>query len=309
MKEYDVVIIGSGPAGMSAALYLKRANISCCVIEGSAPGGQMNKTATIENYPGLEKVTGPELSMQMWRQVTALKTDYLYTQVVDIEKQEERAVVHTKIEDILCKYVIIASGRSPRKLGVPGEEKLTGRGVSYCAVCDGPLYKDKEVAVIGGSDAALEEALYLASICKTVYLVHRRDSFRAKASIVDEVLKRENIIIYYDSVVTSFNEEENKLESITISNRKDNHEINCKVKGAFIFIGHEPNTAFAKSLSIVNEKGYIPVNHHFESAVSGIYAVGDVIEKDIFQIVTAASEGTTAALTIASRLTKGDKNV
>ncbi len=299
--KYDVVIVGSGPAGMSAALYLKRANISCCIIEKGAPGGQMNQTAIIENYPGISKITGPELSLSMWKQLTDLKTDYIYDTVTKIEVKEQKKIVYTNTKEIECQFIILASGKSPKKLGLANEEKLNGRGVSSCAICDGALYKGKIVAVVGGSTSALEESLYLSNLCSKVYLLHRRDIFREEGKLLEKVKEKSNIEILTSCNITSLKEDHGKLKGIAYQqgNRKDEKILD--VSGLFVFIGQFPNTKFVENLSIVEKDGFILVNEEQESKIPGIFAVGDVVKKEAFQIVIASAEGTKAALAIIKR--------
>ncbi len=298
--KYDVIIIGSGPAGMSAALYLKRANVSCCILEKGAPGGQMNQTAMVENYPGFEKITGPQLALSMWKQVTSYKTDYIYDTVLRVEVLEDEKIVYTKTKKLYCHYLIVASGKTPRKLGLPNEEKLLGKGISYCAICDGPLYKGKEVAVVGGGNSALEESLYLASLCKKVYLIHRRDTFRGDKALLDAVKQKDNITILSSTVVLSFQEEDGKLKGLKL--KRESEETELSLSGVFLFLGQTPNTSFLEELSLPDQNGYIPVDASFESKIPGLYAVGDVVEKNIFQIVLASSEGVQAALAILKKM-------
>lgn len=293
--EYNVIIIGAGVSGMTAALYLKRAGISCCILEKSAPGGQINYTSTIENYPGNPNILGPDLAYQIYEQVNALEVPFVFEEVLEIKEQEEKKQVITKNHTLSAKYIIIATGRSPRKLQVPKEEELLGKGVSYCAICDGALYKNQEVVVIGGGDSAIKESLYLSNICKKVTMIHRRSSFRSKEDITSLKEKR-NIEIMYKEEVKEFVGED-RLKKVIL---KSNKEITCAA--CFIFIGYHPETEILKSLQIPNKEGYIKTNKYCETKIKNIYAVGDVRKKGVFQIITAMNDGVEVALKIIEEL-------
>lgn len=296
--DYNTVIIGSGVAGMTAAIYLGRANVSTCIIEKEAPGGQITRTSIIDNYPGFEKIEGADLAISMYNQVNSFKVPYLFTEVLEIISLDDKKIVKTKDKEISCKNIIIATGRSPRKLNVEGEEKLIGRGVSYCAICDGNLYKDKNVAVIGGGRAALEETFYLSKICNNITLIHRRDTFRAESNLVDTVKSKQNVNILTDRNVVEFIEKDNKLYSIKLIN-KNNELEEIKVDGCFEYIGQTPNTENFKNLDILDENGYIVVDNNSETKIKGIYAIGDCVKKDLYQIITACSDGAVVANRIA----------
>jgi len=299
MKEYNTVIIGSGVAGMTAAIYLARANISVCILEKDVPGGQITRTSIIDNYPGFINIEGPELAMNIYNQVTSLNVPYIYKECLEVIINDNEKIIKTKDEDIKCQNLIIATGRSPKKLNVLNEEKLIGRGISYCSICDGSLYKDKSVAVIGGGRAALEESLYLSKICSDITLIHRSGNFRAEDSLVEEVNSQSNINILTNKKVESFKEENNKIYSIVYKNKNDELE-ELKIDGCFIYIGQEPNTKNFENLNILDEEGYIKVNSNYETNIKNIYAVGDCIKKDLYQIITACSD----AAVVASRITK-----
>lgn len=296
--DYNTVIIGSGVAGMTAAIYLSRANISVCILESDVPGGQITRTSTIDNYPGFTSIEGPDLAINMYNQVTNLKVPYLYTEALEIIDNQDKKIIKTKDKEITCKNIIIATGRSPRKLNIPNENKLIGKGISYCAVCDGGLYKDKKVAVIGGGTAALEEALYLSKICSKVTLIHRKDDFRADSNLINSVKKEENIEVLTDKIVEQFKEENSKLSSITVRN-KNNELEEIKVDGCFEYIGQIPNTNNFKNLNILDQDGYIEVNKNYETQIKNIYAIGDCIKKDLYQIITACNDGAVVASRIA----------
>lgn len=300
-KNYDVVIIGAGVAGMTAAIYLKRSGINCLLIEGAIPGGQVVKTNTITNYPGFQSITGAELATKVLEQVKELKVDMLYQTVKNVKlDQEMKIVVLDDDKEIVTNNLILATGRTPKKLGLANEEKLYGKGISYCATCDGVLFKEKEVAVIGGGDTALEEAIYLSSICKKVTLIHRRDEFRAKSYLQDELKYIDNLEVITGANVTDFIETNGVLSHIRIN--KENSVENIPVEGCFIFVGYIPQTDCFSYLGVTNEEGFIKTNEHMETSCKGVYAIGDVREKDICQIVTAASDGAIAAIHISKTL-------
>ena len=287
---HKCIIIGAGPAGMNAALYLKRAGIEAVIIEKDVPGGEMLKTNKIENYLGFESIDGGELALKMSKQVKDLGVKIIKDKVLKVIKND-KFVVEMEKEKLEADYVIVATGRTPRKLGLRGEEELTGRGVSYCAVCDGAFYRGKEVAVIGGGDAALTEALYLSDLCSKVYVVVRRD-LRASEVLQNRVKAKENIIVLKNVNVSKLDFDE-RLSSIILDDGKT-----LPVSGMFIAIGGMPQLNFLDDLDVMMKNGYIVTNDKMESSVKGLYAVGDVRYKDYYQIVTAVSDGAVAALSI-----------
>lgn len=290
---YDLIIIGMGISGISAAIYAKNSGLKVLLLDKDTPGGLLNKINKINNYPGYSEVTGPDLSMALFESVNKLNIPYKIAKVTSIEVKENKKIVKTTLDTFESDFVIIASGRKNRKLGLNNEEKLLGRGISTCALCDGALYKDKEVAVVGGGNSALEEAIYLSNIVKKVYLIHRRDTFRADVSLVEQVKENKNIEILYNSEVTSIVEEANKLKEIIV-----NKEKHLEVSALFTYVGFEPNNDFLSTLDIVDESGYIEVDKNYETKIKGIYAVGDCIKKDIYQLITAANDGAVAAINI-----------
>jgi len=296
--DYNTVIIGSGVAGMTAAIYLARANISVCILEKEIPGGQITRTSTIDNYPGFISIEGPELANSMYSQVMNLNVSYFYTEAIEIINLPDKKIIKTKEREITCQNIIIATGRSPRKLNVTNEEKLTGRGISYCAICDGGLYKGKNVAVIGGGKSALEETLYLSKICNKVTLIHRRDSFRAGEDMINDVKSQPNIEILTNRIVEKFIEEDNKLSKVIIKDQNGNLE-EIEVDGCFEYIGQIPNTENFKNLNILDQDGYIEVNEEYETSIKNIYAIGDCIRKSLYQIITACNDGAVVASKIA----------
>lgn len=293
--DFDVVIIGAGVAGMTAAIYLKRSGINCCLVERDIPGGQINKSSSVKNYPGFLDITGPDLSNNIFNQVKELDVVYKYGNVLKLEMEDNYKVVHTDLEKITTKNIIIATGRKSRKLGIPGEESLVGRGVSYCALCDANFFKDEDVLVIGGANSALEEALYLSNVCKKVTIIHRREQLTADYIFIDQAKKKENIDIRYNCQAKRLNEENNKLVSVTISNEKDEEE-DIPVQGCFIYVGQIPANEVFKNVIDFDENGYIKVNQHNETNVKGIYAAGDIVRKDAYQLLTAMGDGVIAAV-------------
>ena len=289
--KYKVVIIGAGVSGMTSAIYLKRAGISCCIIEKNIPGGQINYTSTIENYPGNPNILGPDLAYNIYNQVQSLEIPFLFEEVQDIKIMDNCKKVITNNQEIETDYVLIATGRNPRKLNVLNEKELSGKGVSYCAICDGPLYKNQDVAVIGGGDSAIKESLYLSNICKKVTIIHRRDKLKETKEAVN-LKQKNNIEIKYNSEVQEFIGKE-KLEGIIL---KDGSKIDCNA--CFIFIGYTPSSKIFSKIKITDKNGYIKTNATCETKIKGIYAIGDVRKKDIFQIISAMNDGVIASSSI-----------
>lgn len=301
-KKTDVIIIGAGSAGMTAAIYLKRANLDVIMVEASAPGGQINRTARIENYPGLNNIEGPDLAMNMFDQTQNLGIEYRYGNVLEVVKKDNKFIVNTDAEKLISKAVIIASGRKPNELGLENEKSLTGRGISWCAVCDGPFFKDKEVVVIGGGNSALEEALYLTEFCKKVTIIHRRDEFRGDKKNSNQVINHPKIEVIFNSIVTKFKEANERLESIDVENVHNKQKVNLKCDGVFIYIGFTPQTEMVADLDITDELGYIITDQNQRTKIKGLYACGDVVKKELYQIVTATSEGAVAAMSLVKDL-------
>lgn len=290
---YNTIIIGSGIAGMTAAIYLKRANISCLVIEKSSPGGQINKASNVENYPGFKSIDGPSLALNIYEQLTKLEVDMKFGEVSKIENKLGKKLIYVNDEILECQNIIVATGRKPRELNLENEKGLIGHGVSYCALCDGIFYKNKDVAVVGGGNSAFEEAYYLSNICNRVFLVHRSSNFRASALNQKKVKAKENIIIKENEQVKKINEKDTYLNSITLSSGEE-----LPVNGLFIYIGSNPDTSFLEGLNIESENGYLVVNENMETNIEGIYACGDVIFKKVYQLTTAVGEATVAASSI-----------
>ena len=292
--DYDVIVVGSGPAGITSAIYLKRANINVCIMEKSAPGGQLNKSSTIENYPGFEKITGPELAYNFYEQILKLDIPFINEEVIKIEDKTSYKIVETNKKTYTCKGIILALGRKPRSFDNKNVSLLEGKGVSYCSLCDGPLFKNQDVSIIGGGNSALEESLYLADICKSVTIINRRDVLRGDKMLVDKVLKKDNINILYNSEVVEFNKQDDFLESLLINTNGKLNKLD--VKACFIFIGYVPATDFLSNLDILDEKGYIKTDKNLKTDIPFIYACGDTINKQVYQIVTAIGEGAVSAI-------------
>lgn len=292
---YDTIIIGAGPAGMTAALYAARSNLKVALLERGIPGGQMNNTADIENYPGYANISGPELAEKMFEPLENLGVEHLFGLVEKIEDRGDFKEIITEDERFETKTVIIASGANHRHLGVPGEEDYNSRGVSYCAVCDGAFFRDEDLLVVGGGDSAVEEAIFLTRFAKSVTIVHRRDELRAQKVLQDRAFTNEKIRFVWDSVVESIHGDERKVTGVTFKNVKTGEVSQAEFGGIFIYVGLDPVSEFAADLGITDEAGWILTDHHMKTSVAGIYAVGDVRQKDLRQITTAVGDGAIAS--------------
>ena len=299
-KKYDCIIIGGGISGITAAIYLKQANKEVLLIEKSTLGGVLNKISIIKNYPGNPGISGPDLAYNLYKQVIDLKVDVLSDTVINIKHLKTCNKVILKDKELTCKYLILATGKEPRKLNLEHEDELIGHGVSYCALCDGFFFKNKKVAVIGAGESALKEAIYLSNICSMVTIINKYDYFKCKDDIVKEIENKNNIQVLYNSFIKSLNTNSNKLESITyLQNEKI---INLDVDGVFVYIGSTPN--IFGSLKLELDKNYVKVNSNMETNIDTIYAVGDIIKKDLYQLINASSEGMIAATNIIKKLNK-----
>lgn len=291
MEEHKVVILGSGIAGMTAGIYLKRGGLDVLVVEDNIPGGVLNEIPSIENYPGYEEISGPDLAMNIYNQLTKLGVKILNKKITSIDLNNK--IINNNIK---YEYLVIATGRKSRMLSLEHEKELLGKGISTCALCDGFFYKDKKVAVVGGGSSSLTEALYLSKICKEVIIIHRRDKLTADKYLIDKVNSTKNIKVLYNSNITKYNQNNNKLTSVTINN-KDNLE----VEGVFLAIGSSPNSEI---FNVNKDNNYIIVDSNYMTNIDKVYAIGDVIKKDYYQLSTAASDAVVAASNIIKRENK-----
>ncbi|QVK17299.1 thioredoxin-disulfide reductase [Mycoplasmatota bacterium] len=294
-KMFDIIIVGAGPAGMTAAVYGARAGLKVLMLEKGAPGGQMVNTYEVENYTGFEKISGTDLSMKMFEHTQKLGVTYTYGIVTGIKDNGSTKIVETEEGNYTGKAVIIATGTVNRRLGAKGEEKLAGRGISWCAICDGAFFRNKDVVVVGGGNSAVEEALYLSGICRKVTIIHRRNEFRAEKLAQNRASNNDKIEFELESVVESFNEINGKLGSVTVKNVKSNDKKDITCDGAFIYVGQDPVTSMFRDIIKLNEKDYIITNDKMETNVQGIYAAGDVCDKELRQIITATNDGAIAS--------------
>ncbi|MBR5318240.1 MAG: thioredoxin-disulfide reductase [Peptococcaceae bacterium] len=288
---YEVLIIGAGPAGMTAAIYAARAGYKTAILEHGVPGGQAATTDMIENYPGFpEGISGPELMMKFFEQTQTFGVEMIYEQVQSLDLMGDVKKVITDKQTIETKVVVIASGAKPRTLGVANEGRLRGRGVSYCATCDGFFFKDQPVAVVGGGDTAVEEAMYLTKMCSSVTLIHRRDELRANKLAQSRALANEKLNIIYDTVVDEIVGDE-KVTQLKLRNKKTDTASTLDVNGVFIFVGYLPNGSFLPAELEVNELGYIVTDEEMATNIPGVFAVGDVRQKKLRQVTTAVGDG------------------
>ena len=295
---YDVIIVGGGPSGMSAAIYASRARLKTLLIEKAGCGGQIAITDHLENYPGFEEgINGFELAMKMEKQARTFGCEITYGEASFIETDDAiKKVILSDKKEYFTKTIIIASGANFRKLGVEGEQEFIGKGVSYCATCDGPFFRNKEIAVVGGGDSALQEALYLTKFATKVNLIHRRDQFRAAKILQEKVFAEPKINIIFDSVVEKISGSLS-VEQVILKNVKNNISSSLNVNGVFVFVGWLPNTKFLENTKIkLNEAGYIVTDDNMNTSIEGIFACGDVRQKILRQVVTAAGDGAIAAI-------------
>jgi thioredoxin reductase (NADPH) len=288
---YDVIVIGAGPAGMTAALYASRSNLSVLMIERGAPGGQMNNTAEVENYPGFDSIMGPELAYKMYENVEKFGTKNAYGIVMDIQDQGSYKEVICEDQTYQAKTVIIATGCEHRKLGVKGEEEFAGRGVSYCAVCDGAFFRNKKLLVIGGGDSAVEEAIYLTQFASEVVIVHRRDELRAQKIIQDRAFANEKISFEWNTVLEQITGNEMVVTGGQLRNVITNEVKEVAADGIFIYVGLDPLTEPFKKAGLTNAGGWIETDQDMRTTMPGVFAIGDVREKTLRQITTAVGEG------------------
>jgi len=308
-ETYDVVIIGGGPAGLTAGIYAGRGGLKTVIVEKGLPGGQIAQTEEVENYPGFpEGISGPELAGRMVQQAEKFGARIVMDEVQGLEKTEEGFLVRGFERNYPARVVIIATGANPRKLQVPGEEKFYGRGVSTCATCDAFFYRDKEVVVVGGGDAAVEEGLFLTKFARKVTLVHRRDELRANKMAQARAFQNPKMHFLFSHVVTEILGEE-QVTGVRLKNLKTGEEYVYPTDGVFVFIGHEPNTGFLRGVVELRPDGYIAVRDEVFTSVPGIFAAGDVADPIYRQLTTSVGAGTRAAMMAEKYLAEREEAV
>lgn len=298
----DLIVIGEGPGGMTAALYAARANLDVAIIEQGLPGGQMNNTDIVENYPGYVSIAGQELSRKMQASMSSNNVEEIYGEVTKLEVDGEIKKVYLGEDIYETKAVIIATGAKHRLLGVPGEDEYTGKGVSYCAICDGAFFRNKHVIVVGGGNSAVEEGIYLANLADKVTVIHRRDTLRAEKALQDRAFANEKINFVWDTVVDEIIGSPLKVTGVKVHNVNTSEEKIIEADGVFIYVGLVPNSEAFSDLGITNEKGWIKTNDFMETIIPGVYAIGDVRDKELRQITTAVADGTIAGQRVFHQL-------
>lgn len=301
---YDTLVIGSGPGGMTAALYAGRSNLKVGLIEQGAPGGQMNNTSDIENYPGFETISGSDLSMKMYEPLEKFGVENIYGIVENIEDHGDFKRVLTADEHYDAKTIILATGAKHRLVGVPGEQEYNSRGVSYCAVCDGAFFRDQDLLVIGGGDSAVEEGIYLTQFAKKVTIVHRRDQLRAQKILQDRAFVNDKIDFIWDSVVEEIKGDDVKVRSVAIKNVKTGQVTDHDFGGIFVYVGLDPVSSMVKDLGITDEAGWVITDDKMKTSRPGIFAIGDIRQKDLRQIATAVGDGAIAGQEVYNYITE-----
>ena len=300
---YDIIIIGAGPAGMTAAIYASQARKKILLLEKSVYGGQIVTADKVKNYPGFEEISGYEYATKLYNQVKTFNPDFKFEEVIEIKNNNDFKEVVTNKNSYKGKSIIIATGSKNRKLGLPNEDKLIGKGVSYCSTCDGMFFKDKTVAITGGGNNAIDDALYLSDIANKVYLIYRQKDFRIDSLNLEKLKEKENVEFILNSNITELIGNE-KLESIVVKDNDTNTENKIDVDGIFIAIGHIPVSSMCKNLVKTNELGYIIADENCHTNVDGIFVAGDIRIKPVRQLTTACSDGTVAALNACKYLNK-----
>ncbi len=302
--KYDVIIIGAGPSGYTAGIYCSRAGYDTLILSGLLPGGQLANTTEVENYPGFENgIMGPDLMIDMRKQSQRMGTTIIDDVVVDVDFRRKPYKVLTASEEFEGRAVIIATGANPRKLGVKGEETFSGKGVSYCATCDGPFFRNQEIVVVGGGDSAIEEATFLTKFASNVHLIHRRGELRASKIMQERAFNNEKIKFHFDSAVTEIKGDQ-KIQQVVLKNLKTNEETTHDAGGLFVAIGHDPNTQLFKSQIDLDDKGYIVLKNKTHTNMEGVFAAGDVHDRSYRQAITAAAFGCMAAIDVDAYLTE-----
>jgi len=302
--KYDVIIIGAGPSGYTAGIYCSRAGYDTLILSGLLPGGQLVNTTEVENYPGFENgIMGPDLMIDMRKQSQRMGTTIIDDVVVDVDFRRKPFKVLTASEEFEGRAVIIATGANPRKLGVEGEETFSGKGVSYCATCDGPFFRNQEIVVVGGGDSAIEEATFLTKFASNVHLIHRRGELRASKIMQERAFNNEKIKFHFDSAVTSIKGDQ-KIQQVVLKNLKTNEETTHDAGGLFVAIGHDPNTQLFKNQIDLDDEGYIVLKNKTHTNMEGIFAAGDVHDRSYKQAITAAAFGCMAAIDVDEYLTE-----
>ncbi|MGY5148370.1 MAG: thioredoxin-disulfide reductase [Candidatus Nitrosopumilus sp. bin_7KS] len=302
--KYDVIIIGAGPSGYTAGIYCSRAGYDTLILSGLLPGGQLVNTTEVENYPGFEKgIMGPDLMIDMRKQSQRMGTAIIDDVVVDVDFRRKPFKVLTASEEFEGRAVIIATGANPRKLGVEGEETFSGKGVSYCATCDGPFFRNQEILVVGGGDSAIEEATFLTKFASNVHLIHRREELRASKIMQERAFNNEKIKFHFDSAVTAIKGDQ-KIQHAVLKNLKTNEETTLDAGGLFVAIGHVPNTQLFKGQIDLDDEGYIVLKNKTHTNMEGIFAAGDVHDRSYRQAITAAGFGCMAAIDVDKYLTE-----
>ncbi|WP_282458806.1 thioredoxin-disulfide reductase [Ligilactobacillus aviarius] len=290
--KYDVIVIGAGPGGMTAALYASRANLKVAMLDRGVYGGQMNNTAEVENYTGFKSILGPDLAEQMYQSSIQFGADFVYGNVEKVTVDED-GIKHVKTDsgELEAPAIVIATGSQYRKLGIPGEDEYSGKGVSYCAVCDGAFYRGKDVTTVGGGDSAVEESEYLAKLVNNVNIVHRRDQLRAQKILQDRAFANDKINFTWNTIVTEIVGDGKKVTGVKTHNKETNEDRLVPTDGVFIYIGNVPMTEPFKDLGITDEQGWVITDDEMKTSVPGVFAVGDVRDKKLRQITTAVGDG------------------
>ena len=290
--KYDVIVIGAGPGGMTAALYASRANLKVAMLDRGVYGGQMNNTAEVENYTGFKSILGQDLAEQMYQSSIQFGADFVYGNVEKVTVDED-GIKHVKTDsgELEAPAIVIATGSQYRKLGIPGEDEYSGKGVSYCAVCDGAFYRGKDVTTVGGGDSAVEESEYLAKLVNNVNIVHRRDQLRAQKILQDRAFANDKINFTWNTIVTEIVGDGKKVTGVKTHNKETNEDRLVPTDGVFIYIGNVPMTEPFKDLGITDEQGWVITDDEMKTSVPGVFAVGDVRDKKLRQITTAVGDG------------------